>query len=122
MLAVRGQSEIERLAATESLLRIGTFSEPERELLLRCIATEDHPYVLKNLLLLLPRAEVRDWQTVAEGAALRCPHQIVVDSLCWVKSRPMDNVLALPDVEPPYSRQTRYPDLEFYAAYLEVSG
>jgi hypothetical protein len=121
-LAEHGEAEIERLAATESLLRIKTFGKQEQEALTRCLANETHPYVLKNLLLMLPHADLGNWRAIAEIAVKRCPHQIVVDSFCWANSHPSGDVFTQPDVEPPYSSKTRYPDLEFYPLYFEVSG
>jgi hypothetical protein len=121
-MAEHAEMEIERLAATESLLRMGNYSEENREALLRCVQREKHPYVLKNLLLMFPLAEFANWAEVAEAAVRRCPHQVVVDSFVWAHSHPGENVLSLPDVEPPYTWKTRYPDFELYPLYFEASG
>jgi hypothetical protein len=86
------------------------------------LAAEHHPYILKNLLLMLPHAGVTDWQNVAEKAALGCARQVVLDSFAWIKNHPEQNVLSLPDLEPPYTRKTVYPDLEYYPGYPGVSG
>jgi len=121
-MAEHAEKAIERVASTEGLLRIGSYTEGDRMVLLRCIHHERHPYALKNLVLMLPLAGVAGWPEVAQAAVQRCPHQVVVDSLVWALNHPGENVLLLPDVEPPYTRKTRYPDFELYPLYFEASG
>jgi hypothetical protein len=117
-----GQNHIERLAATEGLLRIGRFTGAEKVTLLRCVREERQPCVLKNLLLMLPQAKLPGWETAAEEALRRLPHQVVFDALAWAKAHQHGNVLALADVEPPYTRQTHYPDFELDTSYFDASG
>ena len=112
--------EIERLAATEALLRINVYDDSDREALLRRIEQEDHPYVLKNLILMLPHAQIPNWETCARCASTRCPHQIVVDALSFVKSRPSDNLFSLAEVEPPFSKKTSYHDLQHDTVWNEI--
>jgi hypothetical protein len=121
-MAEHGGLEIERLAATESLIRMGGYTDGDRDAILRCVQSEKHPYVLKNFLLMLPLAQVSGWAAFAEEAVRRCPHQVVLDALVWAQSRPKENVLSLPDVEPPYTPATRYPDFELYPLYFDASG
>jgi hypothetical protein len=120
---IAGQGDdVERLAATEALLRIGTYTDGERGELLNRIGQEQQPYILKNLVLMLPQAAIRDWKQVIETTVRRCPHRVLVDSASWALQHPKDSVFSVPDVEPPYTRKTRYPDLEFYPVYFEGSG
>jgi hypothetical protein len=112
--------EIERLAATEALLRINAYDDSDREALLRRIEQEEHPYVLKNLILMLPHAQVPDWEACARRTATRCSRQIVVDALAFVKSRPSDNLLSLPEVEPPFSKKTSYRYIEYDVVSIET--
>lgn len=111
--------EIERLAVTEALLRINVYDDSDRKALLRRIEQEDHPYVLKNLILMLPHAQIPNWETYARCASARCTHQIVVDALTFVKSRPSDNLFSIPEVEPPFSKKTSYRDLEHDTVWNE---
>jgi hypothetical protein len=121
-LGEHGTQEIVRLAATEGLLRMGCFTDEDHTSLLRCIRRENNPYVLKNFLLMLPLAQPPSWVVIAETAARRCPHQVVFDALVWAQSHPGENLLILPDIEPPYTRKTKYPDFELYPLYFDLSG
>jgi hypothetical protein len=121
-MAQGGRPELERLAATESLLRIGHFADEDREILLQLLRVEGHPYILKNLLLMLPLAGVSHWKEIAEEAVRRCPEQIMVDCLAWMGTHPDGQLLSLPDLEPPFTRRTRYPDFESYSSYIDTSG
>jgi hypothetical protein len=120
-MAGNASEAVERLVATEALYRMAAHNEEGRQVLLRRLEAEEQPSVLKNLILILPHAGVLDWQLIAERVIRRCSHPIVADSYAWTLAHPCENLLEIPDLEPPYTRKTVYPDLELYPAYFDAS-
>ena len=96
-------SDIERLCASEALLRIGHFDAASTQRLVMLARVEKNPYVAKNLILALGISQPQGWIDLAKHIVRDTDHQVTLDAFVWaISSYGIINVLYRPDEPPPY--------------------
>jgi len=110
---------LERLMASESLVKIDSWEHAPMETILRLWESDIRPYLLKNIAMIIARAKPENYEDILKQRLKRSEHQIVIDAIHFALNRPDENIVFLPEPEELRSYYSKdYPDLEDDPAFF----
>jgi hypothetical protein len=109
---------LERLMASEALVKIDSWEHVSMETILRLWESDSCPYLLKNIAMIISRAKPEDYEEILKQRLKKSEHQIVIDAIYFALNNPDKNIAFLPEPELRSYYSEDYPDLEDDPAFF----
>ena len=111
---------LERLMASETLVKIDSWEHVSMETILRLWNSDICPYLLKNIAMIISRAKPENYEEILKQRLKKSEHQIVIDAIYFALNNPDKNIAFLPEPELRSYYSEDYPDLEDDPAFFGI--